>query len=154
VLAGDAQGRSAYEKELRQAITAAGIERTVMIAGHVEDMPTAYAAADIIVSASTQAESFGRVTAEASAMGRPVIATDHGGARETVLPGASGLLTPPGDSAALAEALRQLIAAGPLGRAAMGAQGRTHIARHFTIERMTADTIALYREFLAENPKG
>jgi glycosyltransferase involved in cell wall biosynthesis len=83
-------------------------------------------------------------------MERPVIATDHGGARETVLPGNSGLLTPPRDSEALAQALRKLIAAGPAARAAMGAEGRAHIARHFTVDRMTADTIALYRELLGK----
>jgi glycosyltransferase involved in cell wall biosynthesis len=150
VLVGDAQGRSAYEQELRRAISAAGLKRSLILPGHVNDMPTAYLAADIVVSASTQAESFGRVAAEASAMERPVIATDHGGARETVLPGNSGLLTPPGDSEALAQALRKLIAAVPAARAAMGAEGRAHIARHFTVERMTADTIALYRELLGE----
>jgi glycosyltransferase involved in cell wall biosynthesis len=67
-----------------------------------------------------------------------------------VLPGISGLLTPAGDSEALAQALRKLIAAGPAARAAMGAEGRAHIARNFTMERMTADTIALYRELLGE----
>lgn len=150
VLVGDARGRSTYEQELRRAISSAGLERSVTLAGHVNDMPVAYLAADVVVSASTQAESFGRVTTEASAMERPVIATDHGGARETVLPGASGLLTPPGESAALAQALRKLIAAGPAARATMGAEGRAHIARHFTVEQMTADTIALYRELLGK----
>jgi glycosyltransferase involved in cell wall biosynthesis len=150
VLVGDAQGRSDYEQELRRAISTAGLERKIILPGHVNDMPTAYLAADIVVSASTQAESFGRVAAEASAMERPVIATDHGGARETVLPGNSGLLTPPGDSEALAQALRKLIAAGPVARAAMGVEGRAHIARHFTVERMTADTIGLYRELLGK----
>ncbi len=150
VLVGDTQARSAYEQELQRAISAAGLARNVIMAGHVNEMPTAYLAADIVVSASTQAESFGRVTAEASAMERPVIATDHGGARETVLPGVSGFLTPPGDSEALAQALRKMIAAGPAARAAMGAEGRAHIARNFTVERMTADTIALYRELLGE----
>jgi len=150
VLVGDALGRSTYEQELRRAISAAGLERHVVLAGHVNDMPAAYLAADIVVSASTQAESFGRVTAEASATERPVIATNHGGARETVLPGISGLLTPAGDSEALAQALRKLIAAGPVARAAMGEEGRAHIARNFTVERMTADTIALYRELLGE----
>jgi hypothetical protein len=49
-------------------------------------MQAAYLAADIVVSTSTQAKSFGRVTTEASTMDPPVIATDHGSAQETVLP--------------------------------------------------------------------
>ena len=132
----------------RAAIAAAGLRDRVTIAGHVSDMPAAYLAADIVVSASTQEEAFGRVAAEASAMGRAVVATDHGGARETVLPGSTGLLVAPGDSRQLADALAGLVSAGAQGRAAMGARGRAHIARNYTVERMCADTIALYRELL------
>jgi len=149
VLAGDAQGRDAYAAELQRAVAANGLDDMVAFAGHVTDMPAACLAADIVLSASTQAESFGRVVAEASAMGRPVIATDHGGARETILPELSGVLVPPGDAGALATALLKLIARGPDGRAAMGAQGRSHIERNYTVERMQQDTIALYRELLA-----
>ena len=50
-------------------------------------MPAAYVLADVVVSASTDPEGFGRIIVEAQAMGRPVIATDHGGARETIIPG-------------------------------------------------------------------
>ena len=70
--------------------------------------------ADIVVSASTRPEGFGRVIAEAQAMGRPVIATDHGGARESVIPGETGFLVPPGDAEALARAIGR--GAGPFAR--------------------------------------
>ncbi len=149
VFAGDAQGRTGYERELRHAIAARGLNDRVTIAGHVADMPAAYLAADIVVSASTQEEAFGRVAAEAAAMGRAVIATDHGGSRETVVRGETGLLVPPGDAQALAAALRRLIDAGAAGRAAMGAKGRDVVAQNFTVERMCAATIALYRELLS-----
>jgi glycosyltransferase involved in cell wall biosynthesis len=148
VLAGDAQGRDAYANELREKIAAAGLSSVVVLCGHVADMATAYLAADIVVSASTDPEAFGRVAAEAGAMGRPVIATDHGGARETVLPNVSGILVPPGNAAALAKALERLIAMGAHQRAEMGAAGRNHIARRFTLDRMCADTIALYKQIL------
>ncbi|MGH6876276.1 MAG: glycosyltransferase family 4 protein [Rhizomicrobium sp.] len=148
VLAGDAQGRDDYTADVARAIARYGLGQIVAVAGHIDDMPAAYLASDIVISASTKPEAFGRVAAEAAAMERPVIATDHGGARETVLPGTSGLLVPPGDAGALAAALEKLVAAGPAGRAAIGARGRAHILRHFTLARMTGDTIALYRELL------
>lgn len=150
VLAGDAQGREDYVAELRAAIADAGLAQRVHIAGHVHDMAAAYLAADIVVSASTDAEAFGRVAAEAAAMGRPVIATDHGGARETVLDGRSGVLTPPGDAAALAGALTKLIAMGREGRARLGDAGRAHVLSRFTREAMCAATIALYEELVGE----
>ncbi len=148
VLAGDAQGRTAYKDALKQSIATSGLTDRVVIAGHVSDMPAAYLAADIVVSASTQEEAFGRVAAEASAMGRPVIATDHGGARETIVPGETGLLVAPANVQALSDAISTLLKAGPAERMAMGARGRAHIGRNFTVERMCADTIRLYRELL------
>lgn len=148
IFAGDAQGRIGYEVELRQHMAANDVEEFTHIAGHVSDMPAAYLASDIVVSASTDPEAFGRVAAEAGAMERAVIATDHGGAREVVVQGQSGLLVPPGDAAALAEALSRLLSNTEI-RASMGQTARRHVAAHFTVERMCADTIQLYRELLA-----
>ena len=144
VLAGDAQGRDAYETELRNA--AKGLN--VVIAGHVRDMAAAYLAADIVISASTDPEAFGRVAAEAGAMGRAVIATDHGGARETIIAGQTGLLTPPGDAAALARAIEQMAAMGAEGRARLGAAAQSHIRTNFTREKMCADTLMVYARLL------
>jgi len=148
VIAGDPQGRDDYAAGLADAIVENALADVAMIAGHVADMPAAYLAADIVVSASTDPEAFGRVAAEAQAMGRAVIATDHGGARETVLPDVSGLLIPPGDAAALAGALGTLLARDADALAAMGAAGRRHIATGYTVERMCADTLLLYRALI------
>jgi glycosyltransferase involved in cell wall biosynthesis len=150
ILAGDAQGRDAYEAELQKAIADAGLSDCVRIAGHIADMAVAYGAADVVVSTSTEPEAFGRVAAEASAMARPVIASDHGGARETVLPGSSGILVPPGDTRALADAILRLVAMPPEARERMGAAGRVHIVRNFSREKMCSDTIALYRSLLSQ----
>jgi glycosyltransferase involved in cell wall biosynthesis len=149
VLAGDPQGRDAYADEVKDAIARADLSDRITVADHVTDMPAAYLASDIVVSASTDPEAFGRVAAEAAAMGRPVIATDHGGARETVLANLSGFLVPPGSAAALAKAIRELIEIGTKGRAAMGQKGRAHIRERFSLERMCADTLALYCSLLS-----
>ena len=61
------------------------------IVDHCNDMPAAYMLSDVVVSASNEPEGFGRIIIEAQAMGRPVVATDHGGARETILPGSHRL---------------------------------------------------------------
>ena len=150
VLAGEATRRDDYAAEINRAIEQKSLAHAVKFAGHVEDMSAAYLAADIVVSATIEPEAFGRVAAEAGAMERPVIATDHGGAREIVLPGQSGFLVPHGDADALAGALRKLLEACTGGRAAMGARGRAHVLAHFTLARMTADTLTLYRELLGQ----
>ena len=148
LIVGDPQGRLDYVDELKRAAAEKALTDAVIMAGHATDMPAAYMASDIVVSASTDPEAFGRVAAEASAMQRAVIATDHGGARETIVRGVSGLLTPPGDARALADALSDLLSRPPAALAQMGAAGRAHVAAHFTVERMCDETIALYRKLL------
>jgi glycosyltransferase involved in cell wall biosynthesis len=148
IVAGDAQGREDYVRELKAAIAAEGLENAVILADHIVDMPAAYLAADVVVSASTDPEAFGRVPPEAAAMGRPVIATDHGGARETVLQNQSGLLAEPGNPGAMADALSDLLARPPAELAAMGAKGRAHIAANYTVERMGAATLDVYRTLI------
>jgi glycosyltransferase involved in cell wall biosynthesis len=150
ILLGDAQGREAYVAELRDAIARNGLDRIVRITPHTSDIPAAYLASDIVVSASTDPEAFGRVAAEAGAMGIPVIATDHGGARETVLAGRSGFLATPGDVAALAKATRQLLSMTPEQWRDMGEAGRAHVRANFSLDRMCADTLAIYRRLLLQ----
>jgi glycosyltransferase involved in cell wall biosynthesis len=118
------------------------------IVGDCRDMAAAYMLADVVVSASTDPEGFGRVVVEAEAMGRPVIATAHGGALETVRPGETGWLVPPGDADALAEALAAALALQPDQRAALAEATRAHVRGNFTVERMTARTIAIYEDLL------
>jgi glycosyltransferase involved in cell wall biosynthesis len=120
----------------------------VRFVGECRDMPAAYKLADVVVSASTEPEGFGRVAVEAQAMGRPVIATAHGGALETVLPGETGWLVPPGDAAALAAALAQALDLAPEARLALGDLAMAHVHANFTVERMTERTIAIYAELL------
>jgi glycosyltransferase involved in cell wall biosynthesis len=148
VIAGAMQGRSSYVNEIIGTIRENGLQEMVVVSDHLTDMAAAYLAADIVVSASTDPEAFGRVPPEAAAMGRPVIATDHGGARETVRTGETGLLVTPGSATALADALRDLLARSPADLAAMGAKGRAHIEANFTVERMCADTLDVYRTLI------
>ena len=120
----------------------------VGLVGHCADMPAAYFWADAVLSPATLPEAFGRVAAEAGAMRKPVVASDLGGQRETVIDGATGFLTPPGDVEALADAIEALDRMGPLGRAAMGAKARSHIEKNFSADRMRAATLAVYAELL------
>lgn len=160
VLVGDDQGRDAYANELARMAETYGLAGRIRLVGHVVDMPAAYLAADIVVSPSVDPEAFGRVAVEAQAMGRPVIAADHGGARETVVtpaddPGAEGLATgwrvTPGDAQALADALIEAADQGTGGRAAMGALGQAHVRETFSLEQMCASTLKVYRR-LAGSP--
>jgi glycosyltransferase involved in cell wall biosynthesis len=148
LLLGEDQGRSGYRQELLDLIQRHRLESVVRLVDNCRDMPAAYMLADVVVSASTDPEAFGRVAAEAQAMGRPVIATDHGGARETVLPGETGWLVPPGDAGALAGALEQALQLDAGIREAVALAARAHVLEKFTVERMCDATLGVYAELL------
>jgi glycosyltransferase involved in cell wall biosynthesis len=150
VLAGDAQGREGYREELEALARARGVEARLRMPGDVADMPAGLMLADAVVSASTDPEAFGRVVVEGQAMGRPVVATAHGGAAETVQDGVTGWLVPPGDPAALAARLDLVLALSPGERAALATRSREAVLARYTTARMCAATLDVYRELLAE----
>ncbi len=152
VMPGDDQGRTEYRAELEGLIDSHGLGDSVILAGHCEDMPAAYAAADVVVSASTDPEAFGRVAVEGAVMARPVVATDHGGARETVEDGVGGVLVPPGDADAMAAALTRILSLSPSARLEMGAKGAERARRLFSVQAMQAATLRLYDDLLARRP--
>ncbi len=150
LLVGADQGREDYRRELETMIEQKGLGDVIHVVDHCDDMPAAYMLTDVVVSASTDPEAFGRVVAEAQALGRPVIATDHGGARETVLEGKTGWLTPPGDPKALAGAIEKVLARPADARETLAAQAIEHIRRNYAKEDMCANTLELYNEVLAQ----
>ncbi len=144
--------RSGFRRELEEAIERHGRVGRFRIAEDCRDMPAAYMLADVVVSASTDPEGFGRAIIEGQAMGRPVIATDHGGARETIVPGATGWLVPPRDTAAMATAIADALDMNAADRAACGRRSIAHVAAWFTREAMCARTIDVYEELLFPEP--
>ena len=149
VLVGDSdRGHVGYRARIKQRIEALGTAHTVLLPGPCHDMPAAYMLADLVVSPSLRPEAFGRVPAEAQAMGRPVIAFAHGGALETVRDGETGWLVPPGDTGALADAIREALRASPAERGRMAAAGQDHVRRNFTLDGMCSATLDVYGELL------
>jgi glycosyltransferase involved in cell wall biosynthesis len=148
LLVGDAGGKPGFRDELRALIARHGLEERVRLVGHCDDLPAAFLLCDVAVNASTDPEAFGRTVVEPQAMGCPVIATDHGGARETVEEGVTGWLVPPGDPAALARAIAHALALPPGARAAMGARARAAVLAGYTTGAMQRATLAVYRELL------
>jgi glycosyltransferase involved in cell wall biosynthesis len=143
-----AEHHSSFRRELEAAIERLGLIGMFRIVDDCNDMPAAYALSDVVVSASTDPEGFGRVIVEAQAMGRPVIATDHGGARETILPGITGWLAAPGDRAAMAAAIGTALGLDPRERGAFARRAIAHVAAGYTRETMCARTIDVYEELL------
>jgi glycosyltransferase involved in cell wall biosynthesis len=151
VLAGKAETPGAAEA-LREQAARAGVGDRVVLVGPIEDMPTAYAAADLVLAPSTEPESFGRGVAEAGAMGRVVLASPLGGPGETVVDGVTGRLVKPGDPAAWAVAITEALAAPAADRLRMGAAARAHVTAELSLDTMMSQTFAIYRRLVATTP--
>lgn len=144
LLAGDDQGRKGYRAELEAAIAAAGLADAVKLVGHCDDMPAAYLLADVAIAPSLEPEAFGRTAVEPQVMGRPVLASDHGATRETVVPGETGWLVTPGDAEAWADALLHACEIGAAGRQVMGQAARARARRLYSVDAMCEATLAVY----------
>lgn len=151
VFVGENEGNSRYTGEIWDQVLANDLAEVVRLIGPVDDMPAAYAAASVVVSAAIQAEGLQRMILEAQAMERPVIVSDLGAGPEAVLaPPAvpedrmTGLRFSAGDDGALAAALIRLFSMPQAQQAAIGVRGRQWVVGHFNQPAVTDLTLELY----------
>ena len=145
---GDKEENHSQLQKLQQMVSRLGLEKRIRFVGHCEDMPAAMMLSDVVVSASSsEPEAFGRIVVEAQAMGKPVVATAHGGSLETVLDGKTGWLVPPQDTDSLSDALTKAIQNKPLCRE-FGGEGRKWVMDNFTVHRMCEKTLKVYEQLL------
>jgi glycosyltransferase involved in cell wall biosynthesis len=145
LIVGKGDQRDVLEQQAREL----GIADRVVFAGFYDDIPGALRAMDIFTQPSVDHEGFPTAVLEAQAAGLPVVASDIGGTVETIHVGETGILVPPANAAALAEAIGGLCADGAR-RARMAAAARPWIESRFTLPDMIAQMTAMYREAIEE----
>jgi len=151
---GDDQGRGGYRRDLDSLVNRLNLRNIVHFPGHCRDMPAAYMLADVVVSASTDPEAFGRVMVEAQAMGKPVVVSNHGASTELIVEGETGWSFVPGDPESLAKALETALSLSEQQREALACKAISHVAAHFTVANMRRQTMSTYREVLQMDPAG
>ncbi len=149
IIGGDIfQAGDGYKRQLLKLVDDLNMEDAVTFTGHIEDIPLALAAMDVFVNPG-EPEAFGLVNVEAMAMKKPVVAFSHGALPEIVTP-KTGILVPPGDVDAMAEAVLDLLAH-PQKAAGMGKAGRIRVAQHFTIQQTVQNLESLYQDILSQS---
>ena len=134
LIVGDALfGEESYAAEMRALVAQLGLESRVRFLGFRSDVPVLMRAVDVLVHTSTAPEPFGRVIAEGMLAERPVVATAGGGASEIVQAGVTAWQVPPNDPAALAAAIRDVLADPPRARA-VALAGKTDALARFTLD--------------------
>ena len=136
-----------YLDELKQLVQQKGLTDRVIFCGNQHEIAPYYAISDMIISAATEPEAFGRVAVEGQAMGKPVIASRHGGSLETVIDGQTGWLFKPGDPEDLADHLRYALS-DCAQLATLGKNARTWVFANYTTERMCQAEWASYLKVL------
>jgi glycosyltransferase involved in cell wall biosynthesis len=139
-------------EEYRALAAEEGLDRVEFL-GKRNDIPDIFRSARIAVMPSVWPEAFGYAAIEAMACARPVIASDVGGLPEVVDHGNTGLLVPPGDPKALADAIKALLD-DPQRRHQMAAAARLRVEKLFTLHRQVQQLLLLLRLIEAENPNG
>jgi glycosyltransferase involved in cell wall biosynthesis len=157
VFVGEDQGKSRYSGELWDQVLATGTTEVIRMAGPTDDLPAAFAASTVVVSAAIQPEGLQRAILEAEAMARPVVVSDLGAGPDAVLaPPAvaddrmTGLRFSAGDSVALASSLVRLFSLPPAARAAIGARGRAWVLANFNTAAAAEPTLRLYQQVAAK----
>ncbi len=148
LIVGPGAGHEDYVLELHEAIRKHGLEDRVILADSCNDMASLYALSDVVVSASIRPEPFGRITAEAMAMGVPTVAPAYGGAAEQILHGQTGWLFEPQNAADMAQAIDHALSLSPEQRQQQGAAARQRALDHFSKEQMAQATLDVYAELL------
>lgn len=143
VIAGDGPLRGEVERRIAQI----GIAESMLLVGERRDIPALLSAADIYLSTS-RSEGMSNSVMEAMGLGLPVVASAVGGTPELIASGDTGLLFPPGDSAAAAETLITLIESPSL-RRALGERGRAFVEARHSLEAMVEELESLYGALLA-----
>lgn len=148
ILAGYDKKHENYYKELEKQVKELGLFHKVRMIGEVKDMPALYSLSDIVISASTRPEAFGRVAVEGQAMEKMVVATSHGGSCESVIDGKTGWLVAPGDVQELSLVLRNLLNIETEKRLDITSKARKNIENNFSLDNMVKKTFAIYNEVL------
>ena len=148
IILGSDQGRNVYSKKLLVLAEKYQIKKSILFIQNCQNMPVAYKLSNIIVSASIEPEAFGRVSVEAQAMEKPIVASNLGGSRETVINKKTGYLFKHDDPEELATILKDIMEQNQEVLQLMGREGRKNVIKRFNVEKMCQSTFTEYQKLL------
>tara|TARA_B100000575_G_scaffold119094_1_gene94848 strand:- start:6 stop:1163 length:1158 start_codon:yes stop_codon:yes gene_type:complete len=148
IILGSDQGRKVYSKKLINLVQRYSLNKKVKFIQHCNEMPLAYSLADVVVSASIEPEAFGRVSVEAQSMGKPIIASNIGGSKETIINKKTGFLYKHDDPRELAKILNTVIQLSQEELKLIGNEGRKNVTKKFDVETMCQSNLKEYKKLI------
>ena len=151
IILGDDQGRKVYYKKLLSLVEKYRLKQKIKFFSFCKEMPVAYKIANVAVSASIEPEAFGRVSIEAQSMEKPIIASDIGGSKETIINDKTGFFFKSGDPISLAEKLKDVSNLDHITLKTMGKEGRKNVLKKFDVEKRCNSTFIEYKKLINNN---
>ena len=148
IILGSEQGRTVYKKQLVGLVEQYRLGKIIKFIQHSNEMPVAYAIANLVVSCSIEPEAFGRVSVEAQSMEVPIVASDIGGSKETIVPDKTGFLFKSGDPKALANTIAAVMEKEYNSLKYIGFEGRKNILKKFDVDKMCYTTFTEYKKLI------
>ena len=148
VILGSDQGRDLYKKKLIRLVEQYRLNNQVKFIEHCKNMPVAYKISNFVVSASTKPESFGRISVEAQSMQKPILASNIGGSKETIIDNKTGILFEVGNSEEMSKKIIELLNLDESTINQMGIEGRKNVINKFNVEKMCFSTYSEYKKLI------
>ena len=148
VILGSEQGRDLYKKKLIRLTEQYRLTNQIKFIDHCDDMALAYKVSDVVISPSIEPEAFGRVSVEAQAMEKLIIASNIGGSNETIINEKTGFLFEAGNASDLSKKIIRAITMDEMSLELMGKEGRKNVIKKFNVEKMCFSTYSEYKRLL------
>jgi len=147
ILGGD-QGRNVYKKQLIGLVQQHRLGKVIKFIEHCEEMPVAYGIASMACSCSSEPEAFGRISVEAQSMQIPIIASNIGGSKETIIDGKTGYLFKSNDPIDLANSIAAVMQKDYNSIKSIGFAGRKNVLQKFDVDKMCQTTFTEYKKLI------
>ena len=148
IILGSDQGRTVYSKKLNNLVQRYSLNKKIKFIPHCKEMPLAYSLSDVVISASIEPEAFGRVSVEAQSMGKPIIASNIGGSKETIINKKTGFLYKHDDPRELAKIINTVIQLSSEDLKFIGNEGRKNVTKKFDVETMCQSNLKEYKKLI------
>ena len=148
VILGSDQGRGLYKKKLIRLVEQYRLTNQIKFIENCKNMPVAYKISNFVVSASTEPEAFGRISVEAQSMQKPILASNIGGSKETIIDKKTGILFEAGNSEDMARKIIELFNLDESTLNQMGIEGRKNVINKFNVEKMCFSTYSEYKKLI------
>ena len=148
VILGSDQGRKIYKQKLLRLVEQHRLANQVKFIDNCKNMPVAYKISDLIVSSSIEPEAFGRVAVEVQSMEKPIIASNIGGSKETIINDKTGFLFEAGKPASLSKKIIEVLQLDETTLKFLGNEGRKNVIKKFNIEKMCFSTYLEYKKLI------